>query len=285
MNKNLSVSIVIPVYNEEEHLSACLEAIAAQTVQPYEVIVVDNNSTDSSRVVAERFPFVRLISETRQGVIHARTTGFDAAHGDVIGRIDADTIIAPDWVETLQDLFAANTDMAALTGRMYYYQLVMKNLLDSADFYIRKRLARLMGREVAMQGANMAVRKEAWRAIRSKLCNDKDMHEDYDLAIHLTQNDYIVAFDETLKATISFRQAHSSWRVFSRYALISPRTYAMHHLRSRRHMYPVVALVIICYPLLKVLHKGYDVERERFTWRSLFLAATQTRVNPATFVD
>jgi glycosyltransferase involved in cell wall biosynthesis len=48
------VSIVIPVYNEAPRLGACLEAIALQTAAPYEVIVVDNNSSDGTREVAAR---------------------------------------------------------------------------------------------------------------------------------------------------------------------------------------------------------------------------------------
>jgi len=95
------ISIVIPVYNEESQLAACRDAISQQKESPFEVIVVDNNSTDSTVRVALSFPFVTLIREPRQGVMHARTTGFDAARGDIIGRIDADTILPPDWTESV----------------------------------------------------------------------------------------------------------------------------------------------------------------------------------------
>ncbi len=281
----MKISIVIPVYNEEEGLAACLQAIAAQTVAPYEVIVVDNNSTDNSVAVANLFPFVQVLSEPRQGVVHARTTGFNAARGDIIGRIDADSLVAPNWVESLQQLFNNQPELAAVTGRVRYYNLALSRLLDAVDFRIRKRLARLLGREVAMQGANLAVRRSAWRAVRSHLCHQADMHEDYDLAIHLAELNYRVAFNENLEAAIGFRQAEASWRAFCVYAWLSPKTYALHQLKSRRHMYPVVALVIVCYPILKVLHKGFDAETSSFSWRQLFAEAAPARVNPATFVD
>jgi cellulose synthase/poly-beta-1,6-N-acetylglucosamine synthase-like glycosyltransferase len=58
----MNVSIVIPVYNEADALAACLEAIAEQTIAPLEVIVVDNNSTDTSAAIAQGFDFVRLVS-------------------------------------------------------------------------------------------------------------------------------------------------------------------------------------------------------------------------------
>ena len=113
MTNRLRVSLVIPVYNEESHLAACLDAIAAQTVQPFEVIVVDNNSTDQTVAIAQRYPFVRLLHEKRQGVVFARDRGFTAARGDVIGRTDGDSILAPDWVAEIHRIFANPTVDAA----------------------------------------------------------------------------------------------------------------------------------------------------------------------------
>src|SRR5260221_7568754 len=94
---NLRISIIIPAYNEEGHLPACLDAIAAQTLKPDEVIVVDNNSTDKTVEIAKKYPFVKLLNEKRQGLRYTRNTGLDAATGDVIGRIDTDSILSPKW--------------------------------------------------------------------------------------------------------------------------------------------------------------------------------------------
>ena len=115
MNKKLRVSLVIPAYNEERHLRQCLDAIAAQSVQPFEVILVDNNSSDKTVAVAREYPFVRLLSAPRQGVVFARNVGFNAARGDVIGRIDADTVIDTNWVATIQAIFIER-DIDAVSG-------------------------------------------------------------------------------------------------------------------------------------------------------------------------
>jgi len=64
----MNVSIIIPVYNEASQLDACLSAIAVQGIKPFEVIVIDNNSTDDSLEVAGRYGFVKLLSESRQGL-------------------------------------------------------------------------------------------------------------------------------------------------------------------------------------------------------------------------
>src|SRR6266446_10756886 len=98
-NKSLTLTIVIPVFNEQDHLAACLRAIGVQTIRPDEVIVVDNNSTDDSAEIAQQFPFVRLVREKQQGVLFAKNKGFKSAKSDIIGRIDADTILPQRWVQ------------------------------------------------------------------------------------------------------------------------------------------------------------------------------------------
>src|ERR1035437_9021599 len=95
--KPLTLAIVIPVYNEEFYLKACLNSIAKQTVAPDEVIVVDNNSTDKSVQIAKSYKFVKLLHEKRQHQVFAQATGFNAIKSDIIGRIDADSILPPDW--------------------------------------------------------------------------------------------------------------------------------------------------------------------------------------------
>jgi glycosyltransferase involved in cell wall biosynthesis len=285
MKSFMNLSIVIPVYNEAEHLGACLEAIAAQSIVPYEVIVVDNNSTDTTVAIAERYPFVTILRERRQGVVYARDRGFDAARGQIIGRLDADSVIAPDWVATAQQLFDENPALTAVTGKIRYYGLAFSSQLDSIDLRIRRRLARLLGKEVALQGANMALRRDAWQQVRPSLCHKSGMHEDFDLAVHLAGHGFMVAFDDRLDAAIDCRRLESNWSEFWTYAWLAPNTYAQHDLKSRRHMYPVVMLALTFYLPLKLLHRGFNTETERFSCRQLFVSPPMVHVNPATFVD
>jgi glycosyltransferase involved in cell wall biosynthesis len=284
MNKNLRVSIVIPVYNEEDTLAACLEAIAVQTVEPFEVIVVDNNSSDNTVAIAARYSFVKLLSEPRQGVVHARNRGFNAAKGEIIGRIDADTMLAPNWVAQVQRVFTDET-IAAASGAMRYHDMSFGSTANAIDLKIRRYLARQLDREVAMQGANMAVRRRAWQEVRTSLCNRSGMHEDFDIGIHILHNGGRLKFDESMIATIGYRQASSDLKDFAHYVLLSPRTYAQHGLTSQKYMYPVVYLAIACYLPLKFAHASYDPAQQKFSWRMLLASSNKQRVNPATFVD
>lgn len=95
------VSVVIPVFNDAVRLDTCLAALAAQTYpkDSFEVVVVDNGSTDDVEMVTGNFAFVRLVSESRPSQFAARNTGIENAKGEVIALTDADCIPAADWLE------------------------------------------------------------------------------------------------------------------------------------------------------------------------------------------
>lgn len=280
--KNVNrVSLVIPAYNEEDYLKQCLEAIKQQSVQPYEVIVVDNNSTDKTAEIARSFSFVKLLSEKRQGVVFARDRGFNAARGEIIGRIDVDTILPADWVQNVQKIFAYS-QVSAVSGAMHY-DVALAQTVDKIDLFFRRRLARLLGESdtVFLQGASMALRRSAWLRVRHALCRKGNMHEDFDLAIHLQEYGYEVAFDERLQANISARRTDVSFLQFANYVFMSPHTYAQHQLKSRKHMYSVVAVALIGYIPARILYRGYDIERDKFSLTRVFTSrVAASRVDP-----
>jgi len=274
----MNVSIVIPVYNEADHLAACLEAIAAQSVSPLEVIVVDNNSTDGTTSVAARFPFVRLLTEEKQGVVHARNRGFEAAQGEIIGRIDADTLLPSDWVERVDDIFD-NKIISAVSGSAHYYDFALARVADQIDFKLRGHLAKKLGQENFLWGANMAVRRSDWLSVRHELCSASQIHEDFDLGIHLQDHGFKVIYDETLQAGVSSRRVDTGFRSFVNYSLVSPRTYAMHGLKSRRHMYPVLIVCWAAYLPARLIYRSYNHETDSYSLSRLF-AASGSRVDP-----
>ena len=77
------ISVIVPVRNAAETLGNCLDALLSQDLNPesYEVIVVDNQSTDDSVAVAERYQGVRVLSESRPSAYKARNCGLRAAAG------------------------------------------------------------------------------------------------------------------------------------------------------------------------------------------------------------
>ena len=141
--KSLRISLVIPVYNEESYVRQCLESALSQTVPFFEIIIVDNNSTDATVRLAQLYPGVTVLREKRQGVVYARDHGFNAARGDIIARCDGDSILAPDWAETLSRVFEDKA-VDAVSGQVTYRDIAWPQAFDSIDASIRKYLARRM---------------------------------------------------------------------------------------------------------------------------------------------
>ncbi|MBN1510691.1 MAG: glycosyltransferase [Phycisphaerae bacterium] len=107
------ISVIVCTYNRADVLARMLGSFVAQpglARVPYELIVIDNNSTDHTHRILERFsPAVRLRTflETRQGLSHARNRGLKEAGGDVVAFLDDDVLVQADWIERLHDCFAA----------------------------------------------------------------------------------------------------------------------------------------------------------------------------------
>lgn len=277
--RQLRISLVIPAYNEESHLMACLDAVAAQTVRPFEVIVVDNNSSDATAEIARSYSFVRVVREPRQGLALARDAGFDAARGELIGRIDADTLLPSNWVETALRLFATE-DYDAVSGSVEYYDIPLKRTVARFDLYFRTRMAQKLGSEVYLFGANMVIRRAAWAAVRSEMCHARQLHEDFDLAVHLAQSGgYKVRFDARLRAGISARCINYGPRDFYTYMFANPRTYAAHGLTSQRCMYQLTTFLLVLYFPLRLLYRASD-DQGRLSLRSLLAARYAAHPSP-----
>lgn len=279
----MNISIVIPCYNEEANLAACLESIALQTIKPVEVIVVDNGSTDASAAVAASFPFVTLLNEARQGVVYARNRGFDAASGDIVGRIDADTLLDTDWVERALQIFLGGS-VDAVSGSVDYYDMTLPKVAGQIDLLFRRWLAKRLAKEQFLYGANMALRRTAWIKVRSQVCALAGIHEDFDLALHLQDAGHNVIFDERLHASVALRILDSGFVAFWRYCLISPATYAFHGKRLRIYMYPVIGTALGFYWFLILNHKLRNPRDGSVSFKNLIVDAGP-RVNPATYVD
>jgi len=228
-NKALTVSIVIPAYNEENHLAACLDAIAAQTVAPDEVIVVDNNSTDKTVAVARQYPFVRILKAKKQGPLWARNKGFDSARSDILGRIDADTILPPDWVARIRAFYkAAEHANFALTGGCYFYNVRLPRFASWVQGQVVFRVNRLLLGHYITYGSNMAVPKKLWLAIRDKVCFRDDIHEDLDLSVHLHRAGYQISYDESIKVGVKMRRVRSTRRDLWANLMLWPQTLRVH---------------------------------------------------------
>src|SRR5260370_40529790 len=95
------VSVVVCAYNAERTMEPCLASLEELNYPDYEVIVVNDGSTDRTLEIAERFSYVRIISQPNKGLSVARNVGAEAATGQIVAYTDSDCVADPDWLTYL----------------------------------------------------------------------------------------------------------------------------------------------------------------------------------------
>lgn len=260
LSKTLTLTIVIPAYNEQSYLAACLDSIADQSVMPAEVIVVDNNSSDETLKIASQYPFVKILKEKKQGVFFASKKGFNAAKSDVIGRIDADTILPDNWVETVL-MCLKDQSVAAVTGPVSYYDMPMPHSNYWFDHILRAMTYNFAyNNSPFLYGSNLAIRRKAWQKVINKLCERDDIHEDIDLAIHVKRAGHEIVYSKALLSGASGRRYNDGLKSFSGYIGMYRRTYSSHRMHS-----------LMIYPALFMWSLGYVLMHPwRNVWYSLY---------------
>ncbi len=107
------VSVIIPAYNQAQYLGDAIQSVLDQSYNDYEIIVIDDGSTDSTPAVAAQFSEqIRYIRQENQGLAGARNTGIRAARGKLIGLLDSDDQWLPTFLETMVSLAEAHPQAA-----------------------------------------------------------------------------------------------------------------------------------------------------------------------------
>ena len=233
MNSQPLVSVVVPARNEENYLGKCLKALSEQDYPNYEIIVVDNASTDKTNQIARSFG-VRVVTEKKPGLSYARNKGFAEAKGEIIARTDADTVAPKDWLSRMSSIFTNYPDVAAVSGSDEFYDKgIFVRYSSRLIFWILFYLTRLVFGHYQLSGPNFALRKNAYRRINTHT-DDSKINEDMDLACHISTQGRII-FDPFLIMSISGRKLKSDPGHLLIYFRRSIYTYLLHHPSHKLH--------------------------------------------------
>ena len=111
------VSVIVPAYNAAKTIKECVKSLLNQSYGTYEVIVVDNNSTDDTRRILESFgEKIKTLKEVKKGSFAARNTGARNSQGEILVFVDADCIVENDWLEKLTKPLVSDDEIATYGG-------------------------------------------------------------------------------------------------------------------------------------------------------------------------
>lgn len=130
------ISVIIPVFNLEEYIAECLNSLLEQTFRDYEIIIVDDGSTDQSGAVcrkyAETFSFVRYFRQQNSGVSAARNRGLELAKGELITFVDGDDAVSGFYLEHLVRIIANDADLGVVGYTSKFEELDGGRAVDCA---------------------------------------------------------------------------------------------------------------------------------------------------------
>ena len=204
------VSVIIPCFNQAEFLGEAIQNVMQQTYRNFEIIVVDDGSSDNTREVASGFSAVRYIRHHNRGLAGARNTGILASKGDYLVFLDADDRLLSQALESGLNCFRSHRECAFVFGQHAYlksdgtsfkemqtspsdYNLFLARLREDKDHY----RSFLYGNYIGMHGSVM-YRRDIFQYVKG-FDPSLDAAEDYELYLRITRN-YPVYFHNALVA-------------------------------------------------------------------------------------
>lgn len=183
---NITVSVIVPIYNKELYLEECLDTIINQTLKSIEIILVDDGSTDNSQKICEKYLTDNRVSyyyQENEGLASARQTGIEHAQGEYIGFIDADDWIELDMYEKMYQKAQDYDVDVVFCNRMYNNDAYRPSKDLPTGFYGRaKILAEVLPKSLGYINENGDKRVVSWsncrRIYRKQLLADFDFSFD-----------------------------------------------------------------------------------------------------------
>jgi glycosyltransferase involved in cell wall biosynthesis len=198
------LSVIIPTYNEEEHIGRLLVSLRPQLAEGDEIVVVDSRSSDRTAEIAQRHG-ARIVSEPKKGNGLARTAGAAAAKNGIIVFVDADCVPSKDFIARIKKHFSSPRIVAVGGLDLYQSDSGLSRLIYdtfSRSVFYTAKLTHMLTGKYWLASNNCAYRKEVFLSAggyRSVIC------EDTDLTRRLPPSRHVV-YDSRLAVSLSDRR-------------------------------------------------------------------------------
>lgn len=287
MNNKCLISVIVPVYNVESYLEECIDSIINQTLDTFELILVNDGSTDKSPDICNEYAKkdnrIKVIHKENEGASSARNTGLDIANGKYISFIDSDDIIERTmFEEAINNMNKDNSDIYIFYGRECHSKLDISNK-QLYNYYevitANECLYKLFNENVGEQVWNKVFKRKLWNNIRFPVGKTA---EDIDVLYKVIENSKLVTYDSKVLYYIRTRQGSvtRSKKVNfdaldsnkKRYEYIAKKYPKLKNDAYTRYMYAALGVYdnIICYDnenkrkkeILNLIKNGYKIVKK-----------------------
>lgn len=253
------LSIIVPVYNVEPYLSQCLDSLLAQDISDYEVILVDDGSTDSSGVICDRCaaenPSFQCIHKPNGGLPSARKAGYQISRGEYVTFVDSDDWIAPDMYKIMCRIMTethADVIVCDHTSVTHNGEVICRTPFP-AGFYDKTRLEQEIYPYMIYSGSffQYGISPNLWnKAFRRELLGPHLFHVPNDIVVG---EDTLASYSCMLEAESIYFIGKSLYYYRSNADSLSRRTIPAKRLNENHKLFETLAAVIdtTAYPYMQ----------------------------------
>lgn len=196
-----NISIIVPAYNEEVTIKSCIQSLLELDYPDYEIIVVDDGSTDKTFEEAKKFEGsgVKVIHQENQGKANALNYGIHLSKGEIVVAVDADTKLHRESLKKIANRFVANNRLGAVAGNVKVDPVQgLSNILQATEYTTGINLIRkaqsMLGCVMVVPGPIAALKKEAVE--RVGFFSDDTFAEDFDVTMEILKKGYQVEYED-----------------------------------------------------------------------------------------
>ncbi len=212
IDKYLKISIIIPAFNEEVTISSCIESMLSLNYPRYEVVVVDDGSSDNTYNEASKFSGkgVKVISQKNTGKPGAINTGIKNASGEIVITVDADSKLHPDALKWISRRFSGNPRLGAVAGNVKIDKpnsilKALQSLEYTSSINLGRKSQSLLHCVMIVPGAIAALKTSVLREVG--FFPEDTFAEDFDITMKILKAGYHVEYESRAMA---FTQAPES---------------------------------------------------------------------------
>jgi poly-beta-1,6 N-acetyl-D-glucosamine synthase len=193
------ISLIVPAYNEAKTIRSCVQSLQALNYPNYDVIVVDDGSTDNTFEEVSRCAGIKIIRQENQGKPKALNNGIRASMGEIIMTVDADTTIDKDALGKIAERFSSDERLGAVAGNVKVNpERKIMNAVQSAEYATGINLIRkgqsVLGCVMIVPGPIAALKREAVEKV--DYFSDDTFAEDFDITVKILKAGYRVEYEE-----------------------------------------------------------------------------------------